>query len=100
MKPLEGIRILTVEHVGAGPYGTMFLAGLGAEVIKIENAATGGDVGRHTGPRFLGEPLHLTVRKPNWWFAQLTLAGFKISAHAMANDKDGEAAQLHVFLTV
>ena len=55
MKPLEGIRILTVEHVGAGPYGTMFLAGLGAEVIKIENPATGGDVSRHTGPRFLGE---------------------------------------------
>ena len=43
MKPLEGLRILTVEHFGAGPYGTMFLAGLGAEVIKIENAATGGD---------------------------------------------------------
>ena len=52
------------------------------------------------GPRFLGEPLNLTVRKPNWWFAQLTLTGFKISAHAMANDKEGEAAQLHVFLTI
>lgn len=54
MKPLEGIRILTVEHVGAGPYGTMFLAGLGAEVIKVENADAGGDVSRHVGPRFLG----------------------------------------------
>lgn len=52
------------------------------------------------GPRFLGEPLHLTVRRSNWWFAQLTLAGFKITAHAMANDKSGEEAQLHVFLTV
>jgi 2-polyprenyl-3-methyl-5-hydroxy-6-metoxy-1,4-benzoquinol methylase len=52
------------------------------------------------GPRFLGEALHLTVRKPNWWFAQLTLAGFKIAAHAMANDRSGEEAQLHVFLTV
>ena len=55
MKPLEGIRILTVESFGAGPYGTMFLAGLGAEVIKVENAATGGDASRHVGPRFLGE---------------------------------------------
>ena len=55
MKPLEGLRILTVEHFGAGPYGTMFLAGLGAEVIKIENAATGGDPSRHVGPHFLGE---------------------------------------------
>ena len=55
MKPLEGLKILTVEHFGAGPYGTMFLAGLGAEVIKIENAATGGDASRHVGPRFLGD---------------------------------------------
>jgi crotonobetainyl-CoA:carnitine CoA-transferase CaiB-like acyl-CoA transferase len=55
MKPLEGVRILTVEQFGAGPYGSLFLADLGAEVIKIENAETGGDAARHVGPRFLGE---------------------------------------------
>jgi len=38
MKPLEGLRILAIEQFGAGPYGTTFLADLGAEVIKIENA--------------------------------------------------------------
>jgi len=54
MKPLEGIRVLTLELFGAGPYGSMFLADLGAEVIKIENAATGGDAARHVGPHFLG----------------------------------------------
>ncbi|MBI2962928.1 MAG: CoA transferase, partial [Deltaproteobacteria bacterium] len=39
MKPLEGLRVLSVEQFAAAPYGTMFLADLGAEVIKIENAA-------------------------------------------------------------
>jgi crotonobetainyl-CoA:carnitine CoA-transferase CaiB-like acyl-CoA transferase len=54
VKPLEGTRIVAVEHFGAGPYGTMFLAGLGAEVIKVENAASGGDPGRRVGPHLLG----------------------------------------------
>jgi crotonobetainyl-CoA:carnitine CoA-transferase CaiB-like acyl-CoA transferase len=54
MKPLEGMRFLTLEQFGAGPYGTMFLADLGAEVIKIESVATRGDAGRHVGPHFLG----------------------------------------------
>jgi crotonobetainyl-CoA:carnitine CoA-transferase CaiB-like acyl-CoA transferase len=52
---LDGVRVLAVEQYGAGPYGTMLLAELGAEVIKIENPATGGDVSRATGPYFLGE---------------------------------------------
>ena len=55
MKPLEGVRVLTVEQFGAGPYGSLFLADLGAEVIKIENAATKGDTRRHVGPHFLGD---------------------------------------------
>ncbi len=52
--PLKGIRILAVEQYGAGPYGSMHLADLGAEVIKIESPP-GGDVSRSTGPYFLGE---------------------------------------------
>jgi crotonobetainyl-CoA:carnitine CoA-transferase CaiB-like acyl-CoA transferase len=55
MKPLSGVRIVSVEQFGAAPYGTMLLADLGAEVIKIENAAIGGDPARKTGPYFLGE---------------------------------------------
>jgi crotonobetainyl-CoA:carnitine CoA-transferase CaiB-like acyl-CoA transferase len=54
-KLLEGVRILAVEQFGAGPYGSMFLADLGAEVIKIENAATAGEASRHVGPHMLGE---------------------------------------------
>ncbi len=52
--PLKGLRILAVEQYGAGPYGSMHLADLGAELIKIESPP-GGDVSRATGPYFLGE---------------------------------------------
>lgn len=54
MKPLTGIRIVSVEQFAAGPYGTMFLAELGAEVIKVETPQ-GGDPSRHTGPHLLGQ---------------------------------------------
>src|SRR5207249_4963077 len=50
MKPLEDVRILAVEQYGAGPFGTLHLADLGAEVIKIEAPATGGDVARYVPP--------------------------------------------------
>lgn len=50
MKPLEGTRILAVSQYGAGPYATLHLADLGAEVIKIEDPATGGDVSRGVIP--------------------------------------------------
>ena len=52
MLPLDGVRILAVEQYGAGPFGTMFLADQGAEIIKIENPADGGDMGRRVGPYF------------------------------------------------
>jgi succinate--hydroxymethylglutarate CoA-transferase len=50
--PLDGVRVLAVEQYGAGPFGTMFLADQGAEVIKIENPNTGGDFARDVGPYF------------------------------------------------
>ena len=55
MKPLAGVRVVSVEQFGAAPYGSMFLADLGAEVIKVENVATGGDPARKTGPYLLGD---------------------------------------------
>jgi crotonobetainyl-CoA:carnitine CoA-transferase CaiB-like acyl-CoA transferase len=48
--PLEGLRILSVSQFGAGPFGTMTLGDLGAEIIKIEDPSAGGDVCRGMGP--------------------------------------------------
>lgn len=54
-RPLEGVRVLTIEHFGAGPYATLLMAELGAEVVKIESPSLGGDASRPTGPFLLGE---------------------------------------------
>ena len=48
--PLADVRILAVEQFGAGPWATMQLADLGAEVIKVEDPTVGGDVARYVPP--------------------------------------------------
>ena len=53
MRLLEGVRVLDLSRMLAGPYGSMLLADLGAEVIKIEDPR-GGDPMRAMGPPFLG----------------------------------------------
>ncbi len=55
LAPLADLRILAVEQFGAGPWGTLQLADLGAQVIKIEDPSAGGDVGRYVPPFQEGE---------------------------------------------
>jgi crotonobetainyl-CoA:carnitine CoA-transferase CaiB-like acyl-CoA transferase len=54
--PLEDIHVLDLSEDVAGPFCTKLLAGLGAEVIKVEPPGTG-DVSRRTGP-FVHETPH------------------------------------------
>ena len=48
-KPLEDIRVLSIESYGAGPWATLQLADLGAEIIKIETPPSG-DISRYVPP--------------------------------------------------
>jgi crotonobetainyl-CoA:carnitine CoA-transferase CaiB-like acyl-CoA transferase len=53
--PLADIRVIALEQFGAGPWGTLQLADLGAEVIKVEDPVSRGDVGRYVPPFAEGE---------------------------------------------
>lgn len=97
--PLAGYRILSVEQYGAGPYGTMFLAQLGAEVIKIESAS--GDTARAVGPHFLREAESLFFQTFNLNKRSIVLdlkseAGTEVfhrlveRSHAVANNQRGD----------
>lgn len=54
MKPLDGVKVLDLSRVLAGPWCTQLLADLGAEVVKVERPVIGDDT-RHWGPPWHGE---------------------------------------------
>ena len=64
-KPLEGFRVLDLTHAAAGPFASMFLADMGAEVFKIEKPK-GGD-----GARTMGVPMPMLGPKDSDYFVSL-----------------------------
>src|SRR2546421_10575836 len=54
MSLFDGVRVLDLSRMLAGPYGSMLLADMGAEVIKVEEP-DGGDPMRVMGPPFLSD---------------------------------------------
>lgn len=98
--PLSGFRILSAEQYGAGPYATMLLAQLGAEVIKIEPPGIG-DTARAVGPHFLREgesvyfqtfnlnkkSLTLDLRTPK---GQAIFRRLAADVHVVANNMRGD----------
>jgi crotonobetainyl-CoA:carnitine CoA-transferase CaiB-like acyl-CoA transferase len=103
--PLAGLRVLSFEQFGAGPFATMNLADLGAEVIKVEPPPSGeeppGDIARHTGGFGLGDndsqyfqsfnrnkrSLTLDVRKPE---GRAALHRLVASCDAVMNNLRGD----------
>ncbi len=77
MKPLEGIRVLDLSRVLAGPWCTQLLADLGAEVIKIERPGAGDDT-RHWGP-----PWHVHE-------------GEKVAAYFLAANRGKQSAAIDI----
>ena len=98
MLPLESIRVIAVEQYGAGPFGTMFLADLGAEVIKIENPNDGGDMARDVGPFFFEEHdsvfFHSLNRNKKSFTLDLTQPESAAVLHALVQSADALSSNL------
>src|SRR5579872_7503341 len=54
-KPLEGLKVIEIAQEIQGPFAGLFLAGLGADIIKIENKETG-DLSRWMLAQLIGGP--------------------------------------------
>lgn len=80
MSPLNNLRVLDFSRVLAGPFATMMLADLGAEVIKVERPDTGDDT-RAWGPPF-------DLRGESTYFASVNR-----NKHSLVLDLDSEGGR-------
>ncbi|WP_188053273.1 CaiB/BaiF CoA transferase family protein [Sphingosinithalassobacter sp. CS137] len=96
MKPLEGIRVVELARILAGPWCGQLLADLGAEVIKIERPGTGDDT-RHWGPPFLHDAegnsldaayFHSTNRGKSARFIDIATPAGQAEVRALAAEAD------------
>jgi crotonobetainyl-CoA:carnitine CoA-transferase CaiB-like acyl-CoA transferase len=62
--PLKGLRVLDFTRVLAGPFATMCLGDLGADIIKVERPGKGDD-SRYSGPKMVGESTHFMTANRN-----------------------------------
>lgn len=60
MKPLEGVRVLDLTHAMSGPFATMWMADMGAEIIKVERPGSG-DATRGYGPFVNGKSTYFAT---------------------------------------
>src|SRR5580704_19547917 len=95
--PLAGIGVLEVGHMLAGPYATMLLADLGAQVTKIE--PPGGDISRQLGATYFASlnrgkrSICLDLASPA---GQAQLGDLAAGAHALlVNLKDRKSTRLN-----
>ena len=93
-KLLSGVRVLDLSRMLAGPYGSMLLADMGAEVIKVEEPG-GGDPMRAMGPPFLpdGESAYFLAINRNKKSLAIDLASY--GGHFFA----GEQTQIRDAIT-
>ncbi len=87
--PLDGVKVLDLTRILAGPYATMLLGDLGADVVKVE--PPGGDDSRTWGPPFAaGESAYFVGVNRNKRGAQLDLSleADRLALRALARDAD------------
>ncbi|MGC9529091.1 MAG: CaiB/BaiF CoA transferase family protein [Candidatus Bipolaricaulaceae bacterium] len=90
MKPLDGIRVLDLSRILAGPLATMWMADLGAEVIKVERPGVG-DESRRWGPPFVGgqSAYFLAVNRGKYGVTlDLSTPAGQRALHALVKDSD------------